>query len=121
VNTVLSYAIYCLLVGLGAGLGWASLGSLAAGLASGYAANRSIVFGGGGRWALARFLAVWSLLYCVFLLIVIAVRKAGMSDYVGGLAAVPVTAVLSYQLQSRYVFSEKAPNGTRVDAESTDD
>jgi hypothetical protein len=113
----LSYAIYCLLVALGAGLGWASLGSLATGLASGYAANRSIVFGKGGRWAPARFLAAWSLLYCVFLLVVLAARKAGMSDYAGGLAAVPVTVVLSYQLQSRYVFS-KPP---AVDAESMDD
>ena len=104
VNTAFSYAVYALFVFLGAGVRWASLISLVAGILFGFLSQGMIVFPGFGRWAFARFLVVSALLYHFFIALVFVAESVGINNYVGGALAAPVVAAFSYFLQSRFVF-----------------
>ena len=104
INTAFSYGVYAAMIFAGLGLAWSSLISLVAGVAFGFVTQGKIVFPGGGKWALARFLVVWAALYAVFMLIVHFAEQFGLDNYTGGAIAMLVVPVLSYVLQSRYVF-----------------
>jgi putative flippase GtrA len=104
INTAFSYGVYAAMIFAGLGLAWASLVSFVAGIAFGFVTQGRIVFPGGGKWAFARFLAVWAALYVVFIVVVRFAEQLGIGNYAGGAIATLVVAVLSYVLQSRYVF-----------------
>jgi putative flippase GtrA len=103
-NTAFSYCVYAGMLFAGLGFAWASLISFAAGIVFGFLTQGRIVFPGGGKWAFARFLAVWVALYVVFVVVVKIAELVGVGHYTGGAIATVVVAVLSYILQSRYVF-----------------
>jgi len=111
VNTVFSYAVYAFFVFVGAGLGWASFISLTLGIAFGFMTHGTIVFRGLGGWAFVKFVAVWAVLYQVFVGVVLLAERVGINNYAGGAIAVPVVACLSYFLQSRYVFTGEVDAG----------
>ncbi len=109
INTAFSYGVYAAMIFAGLGPAWASMISLVSGIAFGFATQGKIVFPGGGKWAFARFVAVWAVIYNVFVFLVYLAEHFGINHYIGGAIATPVVAVLSYFLQSRYVFRPDRP------------
>jgi glycosyltransferase involved in cell wall biosynthesis len=103
VNTLFSYAVYAAFV-FGTSVRWASLVSLIAGILFGFLTQGKIVFLGFGKWSFLKFLLVWAALYHVFVVLVLLAESVGLNNYLGGAMATPVIAVLSYLLQSRFVF-----------------
>lgn len=103
-NTGWSYVLYAGLLYSGLGFVLASLLTILLSVGFGYLTQGHLVFGGTSRAALFRFIAVWVLIYGVYLMVVELVHRFGASYYLGGLIATPVVAGLSYLLQSRFVF-----------------
>lgn len=108
VNTLWSYLLFAALIYVGVGNAVASLIALVAGIGVGFLTQGSLVFGHLSRGALVRFVLVWAVIYGVYVGVVAATNAAGYTSYVGGAVAIPVVAVLSYLLQSRFVFSRSA-------------
>ena len=76
----------------------------------GFLTQGTLVFGGATRRALPRFIAVWVVIYGLYLLVVALAQRLGINNYIGGLIAAPMVACLSYVLQSRFVF-QSSVNG----------
>lgn len=107
-NTGWSYGLYAGLLYLGLDYGIASLLTIVLSVLFGFLTQGNLVFGGANRKSLLRFIAVWVLIYGAYLGVVYAARQLGVNSYVGGLVATPMVAVLSYFLQSRFVFRQRA-------------
>jgi putative flippase GtrA len=102
-NTILAYAVYTACIFIGTGVPWASLVSLVAGIVVGFIAQGKFVFRS-GEGSFLKFIMVWVSLYFVFVGLVLALERIGINNYFGGAIATLVNVVLSYVLQSRFVF-----------------
>jgi putative flippase GtrA len=103
-NTGWSYLLYALFLYLGMNYGSASLLTIVLSIGIGFLTQGTLVFGGATRRALPRFIAVWVVIYALYLLVVALAQRLGINNYIGGLIATPMVACLSYLLQSRFVF-----------------
>lgn len=110
-NTGWSYGLYAGLLYVGLGYGLASLLTIVLSVFFGFLTQGKLVFGGTSYESLLRFIAVWVLIYGAYLGVVIGAGHLGLNSYVGGLIATPMVAVLSYVLQSRFVFRPRAGQG----------
>ena len=104
INTALSYAIYALGLRVGLAFPVASLVALVCGLLISFVTQGVFVFASALKGRFPRFLAVWAVIYLVTIAVIWVQTRLGVSDYLAGLLAIPVTAVLSFLLQRRYVF-----------------
>jgi putative flippase GtrA len=104
INTVWSYALYAALLYVGLGFGLASLVTILGSIAFGFLTQGHLVFGGASSEAVGRFIAVWMLIYVIYLGVVWTAERFGINNYWGGLMATPVVATLSYLLQRYFVF-----------------
>jgi putative flippase GtrA len=109
-NTGWSYLLYALFLYLGMNYGPASLLTILLSIGVGFLTQGTLVFGGATRRALPRFIAVWVVIYGLYLLVVALAQRLGINNYIGGLIATPMVACLSYVLQSRFVF-QSSVNG----------
>ena len=103
-NTSWSYLVYAGLLYLGLNYWVASFLTIVLSVGFGFFTQGTLVFGGATRSALPRFLIVWAAIYAAYLLVVSLAARQGINNYIGGLLATPLVAVLSYVLQRRYVF-----------------
>jgi len=108
-NTGWSYLLYAAFLYLGLNYWLASLLTIVLSVGVGFLTQGNLVFGGATRKALPRFIAVWVLIYAVYLAVVSVAQYGGINNYLGGLIATPLVAVLSYILQRRFVFTPSAP------------
>jgi len=105
-NTAISYGIYALGLALGLSYQLTSLLAIIVGIALGFVAHGIFVFRQRLRGRLPLFLGLWALLYFACIVLIGALSRAGLNDYVAGLVAfLPITGI-AYQLQKRVVFSE---------------
>ena len=107
-NTAASYALYALGLRLGLGYPLASLAALIGGIVMGFAAHGRITFRSRLAGRFGRFVAVWAVIYAVYVALIWALTGTGLSAYLAGLVALPVTTALSFVLQSRHVFGTAA-------------
>lgn len=112
VNTGWSYLLYAFFLYCGLSYGLASLLTIVLSVGFGFLTQGALVFGGATRQALPRFIAVWTLIYVLYLVVVSLAQQAGINNYVGGLLATPVVALLSYVLQRRFVFQSSVNTKT---------
>ena len=103
-NTGWSYLLYAAFLYLGLNYWLASFLTIVLSVSFGFLTQGNLVFGGATRKALPRFILVWVVIYAVYLVVVSAAQSVGVNNYLGGLIATPLVAVLSYILQRRFVF-----------------
>ena len=103
-NTGWSYVTYAGLLYAGLEYGLASLITIVVSVGFGFLTQGTLVFGGATREALPRFVLVWVLIYLAYLGVVAGAQRIGLNNYIGGLMATPMVAILSYFLQRRFVF-----------------
>lgn len=108
-NTGWSYLLYAAFLYLGLNYWIASFLTIVLSVGFGFLTQGNLVFGGATRKALPRFILVWVLIYALYLVVVSVAQTAGINNYLGGLIATPLVAVLSYILQRRFVFAPSAP------------
>jgi putative flippase GtrA len=108
-NTGWSYLLYATFLYFGLNYWVASFLTIVLSVGFGFLTQGNLVFGGATRKALLRFVLVWVLIYTVYLAIVSVAENVGINNYLGGLIATPLVAVLSYILQRRFVFAPSAP------------
>ena len=103
-NTAVSYGVYALGLRLGLPFPAASAVALTFGICFSFMTQGKLVFGAplGGRFP--RFVAVWMVIYLVNVGLIWMLTLAGLSAYLSGFLAIPVTAVLSFVLQRQLVF-----------------
>ena len=103
-NTAVSYGVYALGLRVGLSFPVASAVALVFGIVFSFSTQGKLVFGStlGGRFP--RFVAVWAVIYLVNVVVIWLLMMAGLSAYLSGFLAIPVTAVLSFVLQRRFVF-----------------
>jgi putative flippase GtrA len=104
-NSGFSFGLYSLLVYLGSGIALASLLALVAGIFFSFATQGTLVFKNATPTTFARYVVAWSVLYLCNLSIVATGVWLGLNAYFAGAAAILPTAVLSYFVLDRFVFS----------------
>jgi putative flippase GtrA len=112
INTVASYAVYAMLLFTGLPYALANLGGLAFGILFSFRTHSAYVFrqhDGGRRLAqFLRYLACWTVLYGVNVLLIGAFLRLGLDAYRAGALAVLPMALLSYLVQKQFVFGDQA-------------
>ncbi len=103
-NTLASYAAYCLFLYLGANYAVASLGALVFGIMLSFVTLGRYVFMSRLKGRFPMFLLVWAVLYFVNIGIISAVFSFGVDVYVAGFVAAIPTVGLAFLLQRFYVF-----------------
>ena len=109
-NTVVGYAIFAILVGIGAGSTAAATGSTILGALFNFRSFGSIVFRSFDGSPLPRFLAVYLLQWAINLLALRLLDAAGLSALLAQAIIVPFLAVAGFLLMRRFVF-RAAPAG----------
>jgi putative flippase GtrA len=104
-NTGWSYLLYAAFLYLGLNYWVASFLTIVLSVGFGFLTQGNLVFGGATRQALPRFILVWVVIYGMYLVVVSVAQHLGINNYLGGLIATPLVAVLSYILQRRFVFA----------------
>jgi putative flippase GtrA len=107
-NTGWSYLLYVVFLYLGLNYWLASFLTIVLSVGFGFLTQGNLVFGGATRKALPRFILVWVVIYAVYLVVVSVAQHGGINNYLGGLIATPLVALLSYILQRRFVFPPSA-------------
>ena len=103
-NTGWSYLLYAAFLYLGLNYWLASFLTIVLSVSFGFLTQGNLVFGGATLEALPRFILVWVVIYAVYLAVVSVAQSVGLNNYLGGLIATPLVALLSYILQRRFVF-----------------
>lgn len=109
-NTAASYAVYATLLLAGLPYALANLGGLAFGILFSFRTHSTYVFRQRDRRRrlaqFLRYLACWSVLYAVNVLLIGGFMRLGLDAYwAGALAAMPM-ALLSYLVQKQFVFGD---------------
>lgn len=104
-NTLIAYLIYAAGLFFSLSVPLASLISLVLSIFISFLTHGAFVFGHLSSKALLKFLANWSVMYGVYVGIVLGLMEIGINAYVGGICATAVTASLSYVVMNRFVFS----------------
>jgi len=110
-NTSWSFAVYAGLLYAGLNYVVASLITVVVSVAFGFLTQGALVFGGAKREAIPRFILAWIIIYVAYLGVVAYAQYIGFSNYLGGLIATPIVAVMSYFLQRRFVFRAHLTGG----------
>lgn len=105
VNTAISYGIYALALRVGLPFPAAGAVALVCGLVISFLTQGKLVFASALKGRFPRFVAVWVVIYLATIGVIWVQTIVGISDYLAGLLAMPVTALMSFVLQSRFVFA----------------
>jgi putative flippase GtrA len=104
INTAFGYGIYAACIYAGAGYAIASGVSVVCGVLFSYRTTSAMVFGGGYRGSLARYIGSYAIVYAFGLLILKTMDELGVNPYLAGVLAAPPCAVLSFGLLKLFVF-----------------
>jgi putative flippase GtrA len=105
-NTLLGYGAYCLSLIGGLSVPSASLVAIIFGVTISFLSQGIVVFGNVTIRAMFRFVANWIVMYVVYVGVVTALQRAGVSPYIGGLVAFVPTTVVSYFVLRDFVFGD---------------
>ena len=103
-NTLASYAVYAGGLYVGLSYPWASVLSMVASICIGFKAQGRFVFLNTDARRVLRYIAMWCVLMLVYLTVVTLSVRFGVSEYIGGLLAIPPVMVVSYLAQKYFVF-----------------
>jgi putative flippase GtrA len=104
VNTAFSYGVYAVLLFCGLNYAIANLMALVAGIGFSFKTQGRFVFQNTNNRLIVRFVAGWTLVYLVNVLLLREMIAAGTNRYVAGGLAVPAIVVFSYLIQRFMVF-----------------
>lgn len=110
VNTAFSYAVYALLLALGLHYALANLGALALGIVFSFRTHSAYVFGHPGWRPFARYVLCWVAIYCLNILMIAGLVRAGADPYTAGALTVLPGAAMSYLAQRYVVFRSAGPS-----------
>lgn len=104
-NTVVGYSIF--LIGLKIGLHYSVAIAMATVLGTlfNFKSTGAIVFSSDDNSRLLRFIVVYCIIYFLNVTGVTALRQVGLQEWLAGLLLLFPLALISYYLNSRYVFS----------------
>ncbi|MFZ3581677.1 GtrA family protein [Loktanella sp. DJP18] len=103
-NTALSYGFYVLGLALGLPYWAASLVALIFGIITGFFAQGKLVFCASTQRRFPYFVAVWAVLYCVNVCLILVFSWLGFDYYTAGLIALIPTVLMSFLLNRAVVF-----------------
>lgn len=104
INTVFSFAVYCIFIYLGAGIYISSLVGLIAGILFGHYANKRNVFESSKTKTLRRYALIWVGLYLINIGILKHLTSIGFDPYISGAVAGVLLVPASFVLQKFLVF-----------------
>lgn len=105
-NTAFGYLVYAAMIYCGLQYALASLISLLASLLVGYFATGRLVFGNSSLARMPHYFAAYGATYLLNVSAITLFVRAGLNDYLAGLAAVPPTAIASYLILHYLVFPQ---------------
>lgn len=103
-NTVFAYLVFCLLLYLGLHYSLASLGALVLGILFSFQTTGRLVFGSTDQRLILRYVLGWALVYGLTVACLAGFDAAGFNLYLGNALLIPVTTVLSYLINLKFVF-----------------
>lgn len=106
-NTMIGYAIYCLMLVVGLNFAGASLVSLIFGIMLSFLTLGRYVFFSQLEGRFAKFILIWAVLYLFNVAAISAIMHFGASAYIAGLIAAVPTLGAAFLLQRFYVFNDK--------------
>lgn len=105
VNTAFGYGVFALLAWLGLSYPAAIGVATVAGIAFNFQSTGRLVFGGAPVSRLARFIAVYAVVYLLNLLAVAGLLRLGLNVYAANAVAILPLAAIAYMLQRTFVFT----------------
>ena len=105
-NTAISYGVYAGCLAVGFPFPAASAIAMCLGLIVSFVTQGRLVFGTRGISDFPRFVGAWLIIYLVSVAVIWSIMQTGLSAYVAGLLAFPVTVSLSFLVQKFFVFRE---------------
>lgn len=103
-NTVFGYGVFALMLWLGLHYTVAIAVATVLGTLFNFKSTGALVFRSRDNTRVFRFVLVYVVIYCVNVLGVGALLRLNVNSYYGGLAMIIPLALLSYWLNSKYVF-----------------
>ena len=103
-NTIVSYSVFLLLLFIGFNHWLANFFALILGIGVGFKGGGIFVFRNANPSLWLRFVSLWCCVYVVIGFFIGALRSYGLSYYVSGLVALPISALFSYFGQKYFVF-----------------
>jgi putative flippase GtrA len=104
VNTAFGYGVFIVSLWLGMHYAVAAAVATVLGVLFNFKSTGKIVFQNQGNRQLPRFVSVYGLVYVVNVLGLAVLLRLGIPEWLGGLILILPCAILSYVLNSRYVF-----------------
>jgi putative flippase GtrA len=118
VNTAFAFCLYSALLYVGLPYALANLTALVIGIGVSFMTQGGLVFENRESGRLARFVAVWAVLYFVSIFLISRFIALGFDPYAAGALALPFSTLLSFIAQKFLVF-RAAPS--KRDADSRGD
>ena len=106
VNTLSSYLVYLIFLGLGCRFYVANLGSLVFGVCVGFLLQGRLVFGVRDGRRFLPFVACWTIIYFMQLGLLWLLVTWGVAPAIGGLLILPPVWVLGFVMQKMLVFRQ---------------
>jgi putative flippase GtrA len=110
INTAFGYSVFAVLTLLGFHYSLAALLSTILGIAFNFLTTGKIVFGNQSLIPVVRFLIAYGIYYCLYVLAIGGLRRAGLSSIASGAVALAPLSVVSYWLNRKFVFRAPAGN-----------
>ena len=108
VNTAFSYCVYALMLYFGMNYAAASLIALVLGILFSFRTQGAFVFYNSDKSRFGRFVVAWGIIYVCNIAFIRAMLGLGISAYVAGALALPLTTFLSYVIQKHFGVSSTA-------------
>ena len=106
INTLFGYGVYSLLIVFGLHYSISLFIATAIGVLFNFKTTGIFVFKNKDNWLIIRFIAVYAVVYCVNVLAISGLKKVGANEYTAGAIMLLPVAVLSYFLNSLFVFQK---------------
>jgi putative flippase GtrA len=107
INTLFGMGIYCLCILAGFQYWSASLISTILGVLFNFKTIGALVFKNNSNRLIFRFVLCYSFVYGLNVSFIKAISLCDLNDYYAGIIAIPITAVCSYFLLKKFVYSYK--------------
>jgi putative flippase GtrA len=105
-NTAVGYGLFALFIFLGWHFAIATLLSTILAVTFNFFSTGRLVFNGSANKNLGRFIGSYLILYIINISFLKGLLSLQLSEYMAGILLLPIMAILSYILQSRFVFTQ---------------
>ncbi|HYE59972.1 MAG TPA: GtrA family protein [Candidatus Kapabacteria bacterium] len=107
-NTIFGYALYAMFIACGLHYTVAVLFSTMLGIVFNFFTTGHFVFQTKNNRLFGRFVAVYTIVYVLNIVLIRLFQTVGMGDYVAGACAMPFVASVGFFLNKKYVFSSNS-------------